>query len=449
MTFENKNVLVVGTGISGIAAVKLLSEKGANIVLLEGNDKLTASEIENKYDADLNIKLIIGELPEECMETLNLAVLSPGVPIDIPMVNAIREKGIQIIGEVELAYECARGQLLAITGTNGKTTTTALVGEIMKAAKESVFVVGNIGMPYTGYALETTEDSVTVAEISSFQLETIQDFKPDVSAVLNISPDHLNRHYTMENYIRTKMDIAKNQGADECCVLNYEDEELRRQAEMLSVPVVYFSSRRELEQGVYLKGDTIYYRDGDTQEVCKTSELHLLGTHNYENVMAAVAITRKAGVPMDVIRDAVKKFVAVEHRIEYVTEKNGVKYYNDSKGTNPDAAIKAIEAMVRPTVLIGGGYDKDATFDAWIDAFEGKVKSLILMGATKEKIAKACENKFDKITFVESLQEAVETASQQAQPGDAVLLSPACASWDMFTSYEQRGALFKEYVNAL
>ncbi len=449
MTFENKNVLVVGTGISGIAAVKLLSKKGANIVLLEGNDKLTASEIENKYDAALGIKLIIGELPDDCMETLDLAVLSPGVPIDIPMVNAIREKGIPIIGEVELAYECARGQLLAITGTNGKTTTTALVGEIMKAAKESVFVVGNIGMPYTEYALQTREDSVTVAEISSFQLETIRDFKPDVSAVLNISPDHLNRHYTMENYIRTKMDIAKNQGADECCVLNYEDEELRSQAQKLSVPVFYFSSKRELEQGVFLKEETIYYRDGDTKEVCKISELHLLGTHNYENVMAAVAIAGKAGVSMDVIREAVKKFVAVEHRIEYVTEKNGVKYYNDSKGTNPDAAIKAIEAMVCPTVLIGGGYDKDAAFDAWVDAFGSKVKSLILLGATKEKIAEACKGKFENITFVESLQEAVQTASQQAQPGDAVLLSPACASWDMFTSYEQRGTLFKEYVNAL
>lgn len=449
MIFENKNVLVVGTGISGIAAVKLLSQKGANIILLEGNDKITASEIENKYDEALKVKLIIGELPQECMETLDLAVLSPGVPIDIPLVNAIREKDIPIIGEVELAYECARGQLLAITGTNGKTTTTALVGEIMKAAKERVFVVGNIGMPYTEYALETTEDSVTVAEISSFQLETIRDFKPDVSAVLNITPDHLNRHYTMENYIRTKMDIARNQGEDGYCILNYEDEELRRQASSLSVPVFYFSSKRELEQGVFMKGDSICYREGDTSEVCKISELHLLGTHNYENVMAAVAITRKAGVSMDVIREAVKKFVAVEHRIEYVTEKNGVKYYNDSKGTNPDAAIKAIEAMVCPTVLIGGGYDKDAAFDAWIDAFGDKVKCLVLMGATREKIAKACEGKFDNILFAESLQEAVEAASRQAQPGDAVLLSPACASWDMFTSYEQRGTLFKEYVNAL
>ena len=298
---------------------------------------------------------------------------------------------------MELAYRFASGEVLAITGTNGKTTTTALLGEIMKAYRDSVFVVGNIGTPYTGAALEMKEDSVTVAEMSSFQLETIDTFHPKVSAILNITPDHLNRHHTMEAYIQAKEEITKNQTEEDVCVLNYEDEVLRAFGEKLHTQVLYFSSRRKLERGIYLEDGKIIYADGKPEVLCKVEELKLLGTHNYENVMAASAMAAAYGVPLSSIRETIRNFGGVAHRIEFVTEKEGVAYYNDSKGTNPDAAIKAVEAMNRPTILIGGGYDKNSSYDEWIDSFGEKVRYLVLVGATKEKIAETARRKgFDK-----------------------------------------------------
>ncbi len=321
----------------------------------------------------------------------------------------------------------------------------------MSLHQESVFVVGNIGTPYTGVALETDEESVTVAEISSFQLETIDTFRPKVSAILNITPDHLNRHHTMEEYIRVKESIAKNQGEEDTCVLNYEDEALREFGKTLKCQVLFFSSLRTLEQGIYLEEGRITYRNGEKKTViCHVSELNLPGRHNYENVMAAAGMALSYGVPAEEICMAVKQFQAVEHRIEYVTEKNGVVYYNDSKGTNPDAAIKGIQAMDRPTLLIGGGYDKESSYDEWILSFDGKVKYLVLLGETREKIARAARTcGFDNILFADTLEEAVKICAERAESGDAVLLSPACASWDMFPSYEVRGRKFKEYVRNL
>ena len=450
MDMKNKKVLVFGSGISGIGAGKLLEQVGASVVLYDGKETLDKEVLKAQLGDDTKAEIILGELSEEVMETLDLVVMSPGVPTDLPVVLKMRDMGIPIWGEVELAYTYGKGDVLAITGTNGKTTTTALLGEIMKNYKESVFVVGNIGNPYTAAALEMREDSVAVAEMSSFQLETIHEFRPKVSAILNITPDHLNRHHTMEAYIKAKEDIAKNQTKEDTCVLNYEDEVTRKIGENVKANVLYFSSQRKLDRGIYLDDGNIILRQDEEILVCNVNELKLLGTHNYENVMAAVAMAAAYRTPMEVIRRTIKEFAGVEHRIEFVREKDGVAYYNDSKGTNPDAAIKGIQAMNRPTVLIGGGYDKDSEYEEWIQAFDGKVKLLVLVGATKEKIAEAAERVgFVSYVMADSFEEAVEKCIEAAEPGDAVLLSPACASWGMFKNYEERGDKFKELLNCL
>lgn len=449
MDLQGKKVLVFGAGISGTGSCRLLADKGAEVILYDGNEKLDAAAVANQTGA----RVILGTFPEEELARLDLVVMSPGVPTDLPIVLRMKEEGIPVWGEIELAYVCGKGEILGITGTNGKTTTTSLLGEIMKNAFESVFVVGNIGNPYTTVANETREDSVIVAELSSFQLESILTFRPKVSAVLNITPDHLNRHHTMEAYIQAKQDIAKNQTSEDTCILNYEDEVTRGMADKIDASVLFFSSAHKLEQGIYLDDGAIIYKPDKDKEgilICRTEELQILGVHNYENVMAAVAMAAVYGVDLDVIRDTVKSFKGVEHRIEFVAEKGGVVYYNDSKGTNPDAAIKGIQAMNRPTFLIGGGYDKDSTYEEWIASFDGKVKQLVLLGQTKEKIAQSARALgFENIIFTESLEEAVEICAKLAQPGDAVLLSPACASWGMFKNYEERGDKFKELVNAL
>ncbi len=451
MKLDKKTVLVFGTGLSGISAVGFLENITDKIIVYDTNASLDIETIREKLTDSFTGEIVLGELKEEYLDTVSLAVLSPGVPTDLPVVNRIREKKIPVWGEVELAYYKAKGQIAAITGTNGKTTTTSLVGDIMKAYFEEVFVVGNIGIPYTDIACKTSEASVTVIEMSSFQLETIVDFRPQVSAILNITPDHLNRHHTMENYIAAKLNIAKNQGADDVCILNYEDEVLREAGKGLKTNVLYFSSLRKLEKGIYLEGDNIIYSDGNnTETIVDVTQMNIFGRHNYENTMAAIGIALSLKVPVEVINKAVRNFVAVEHRIEFVTTKNGVKYYNDSKGTNPDASIKAIESMPAPTCLIAGGYDKGSEYDEWLEAFKGKIKALVLIGQTKDKIAEAArKHGFHDIYMANSLMEAVEICHRLSQEGDCVLLSPACASWDMFPNYEERGRLFKEYVRKL
>ena len=372
------------------------------------------------------------------------------------MLEEYRALSIPIWGEIELAYEFSRGKLIAITGTNGKTTTTTLVGQIMSAYFKSVYVVGNIGNPYTDIALDTKEDTVTVAEISSFQLETTQEFKPAVSAILNITPDHLNRHHTMECYVRMKERIAAKQTREDTCILNYEDAYTRDFGSRCPGSVRYFSSRQELEEGVFLAGEEIIMAKKDAagkivrQQLMNIHDMNLVGMCNVENVMAAVLICDAMNVPMEIIIKVIKEFKAVEHRIEFVATKGGVDYYNDSKGTNPDAAIQGIRAMDRPTVLIGGGYDKQSEYDAWIEAFEGKVKALVLIGQTREKIA-ACARAHGvkNIILADTFEEAFQICVSQAVPGDAVLLSPACASWGMFPNYEVRGNRFKELVGKI
>ena len=451
MKIEEQKVLVVGTGISGIAAAELLQSKNVDTVLFDGNKELDVNKLYEKAPKLKEMPIILGELTEEQMHEFGVAVLSPGVPTDLPMVERLRAQNVAIWGEIELAYYFGKGRLIAITGPNGKTTTTALTGAIMKNYYKDVRIVGNIGIPYTSEAATMTDDTVTVAEISSFQLETIHDFCPEVSAILNITEDHLNRHHTMECYIKTKEDITRNQTKDQVCVLNYEDEVLRSFGESAPAKVVYFSSHRKLDNGFYLEGENIYYAvDGQRTHVINVNELNLLGRHNYENVMAACAMSVNFGVPMDKIVEVLKTFQAVEHRIEYVTEKRGVKFYNDSKGTNPDAAIQGIRAMNRPTFLIGGGYDKQSEYDEWIEAFDGKVKKLVLIGQTAEKIENcAHRHGFMDTVRKDTFEEAIQYCYDNAKSGDAVLLSPACASWGMFPNYEERGRIFKEYVRNL
>lgn len=453
MDLTDKKVVVVGTGVSGMGAVKLLSETSADITLYDGNDKADRDEILKKIPDDCDLRLIIGEMPDEVVKETDLLVISPGVPIDSGIVKLFEKENVPVWGEIELAYNFEKGTVFAITGTNGKTTTTTLVGEIMKKYNNQTFVVGNIGNSYTSEVLKTTKDSYTVAEISSFQLETIREFAPKGSAILNITPDHLNRHYTMENYAAVKESITKNQWKvreDDYCVLNYDDKVLREFGKTIKNPV-YFSRKEKPSKGAYLDGRIIRYFDGkDDYEVISVDDMHLFGNHNYENVMAAIAMTIEAGVPLNIIINVIKDFMGVEHRIEYVRDKNGVRYYNDSKGTNPDSSIKALEAMSRPTILIAGGYDKHSEFDEFIEAFDNKVKLMVLLGQTADKIEEtAVRHGFTNIIKTDSLEKAVKICAENAVSGDVVLLSPACASWGMFKNYEERGKLFKEYVNSL
>ena len=452
---EKEKVLVVGTGKSGIAATQLLLRTGKMPVLFESNAELDKDEILGKLslsgDEKKQVEIVLGDLTEEEKKELSGVVLSPGVPTDTEFVNDLRNRGLLISGEIELAFEQEKGAVLAITGTNGKTTTTTLLGEIMKATGKKTFVVGNIGNPYTLEAEKTDADSVTVAEISSFQLETIHTFRPRVSSILNITPDHLNRHHTMENYVKAKQDITKNQTKEDYCVLNAEDPYTDAFLEQCPATVILFSSQRELADGYFYADECIYKAvQGKKQKLMNIHEMRLLGMHNVENVMAAIAMADAYGADMEVILNVVRDFKAVEHRIEYVKTVRGVDYYNDSKGTNPDAAIKGIGAMVKPTYLIGGGYDKQSEYDEWIESFGGKVRKLVLLGQTREKIADcAKKHGFTDYIFVDDLQQAVDYCAEHAKEGEAVLLSPACASWGMFPNYEVRGKMFKDMVNAL
>lgn len=456
MESDNKKIMVAGAGISGISAVELLISKGRKVVLYDGGKTVSEDIIKEKLkkveldDFD-KIEIIIGDIKDEDIRDVELCIISPGIPMDNPLVEKLKSKGIKIWSEIELAYNYEKGKVIGITGTNGKTTTTALTGAIMKRYNENTFVVGNIGIPYTKMAKNTKEGSYTVAEISSFQLETIEKFHPVISAVLNITPDHLDRHKTMEEYARVKMNICKNQSETEVCILNYEDDIIREHSKNIRCKIIYFSSKRELKNGFFMKEGLIYKAvDGNSKKIIGMDETKLVGIHNGENIMAAIAMVESAGVPEELYVEVIKNFNSIEHRIEYVDTIKGVIYYNDSKGTNTDASVKALEAMSRNTVLIAGGYDKHSDFDEWVDAFGSKIKKLILIGATKEKIANtARKHGFNNIVLVDSLEEAVLEAYKSAEEGEAVLLSPACASWDMFKSYEERGNLFKEYISKL
>ena len=444
-----ERVMVAGAGKSGIAASRMLLKLGGAVLLYDSNADLNESSIRQNFDDDKDVKVVLGKLQPSDLKDITLCIISPGIPLDADFVGVLDDCGVAVWSEIQLAFSKDKGKVVAITGTNGKTTTTTLTGELLKKKYPQTFVVGNIGLPYTETALMSTEESMTVLEVSSFQLETITDFHPHVSAILNITPDHLNRHHTMEEYIRVKEDIASNQTKEDYCILNYEDPVLREFGESGIEPrVIFFSSAHELDEGIFLRGrDIILKKGGEETKVLNVDELQILGTHNHENAMAAIAMALCCGVELDSIREGLREFKAVEHRIEFVRNRGGIKFYNDSKGTNPDAAIKAIQSMPGRIVLIAGGYDKHSEYDEWIEAFDGRVKELILMGQTREAIDRCARaHGFQNIVFVDDMEEAVKTAYSYADMGDCVLLSPACASWGMFKNYEERGRIFKECV---
>ncbi len=447
-----RKILIAGCGRSGIQAANLMQSQGEEVILYDGNAALDREKIKEQLIRPCEIYL--GNPDEYLLSRVSYCIISPGIPLDSGLACALMDAGIEIRSEIEAAYLYERGTVIGITGTNGKTTTTTLVGDIMKAylGEDKAFTVGNIGVPYAKEVLKTSENSVTTIELSSFQLETVHSFRPHVSAILNITPDHLNRHHTMECYAEVKERITMNQTESDFCVLNADDERLVSFGHSNIRPrVLWFSGTQVLKDGYYLQGDTLYRaRNGQGTALLKTDEVHLVGQCNYENILAAIAIAEAMGVPEETVLSVCRSFLAVPHRIEYVRTVNGVRYYNDSKGTNPDAAIQGVKAMTSPTYLIGGGYDKGSTYDEWIESFYGKIKELILMGVTAPKIAECARaHGFENIVFVNSMEEAVHEAAGKALPGEAVLLSPACASWGMFQNYEERGDIFKSLVKSL
>lgn len=449
MKLKGKKVLIVGMAKSGIASAKLCKQLGAEVILYDGKDEANFKELLEALKS-FEIQTLFGDFNYEILNNTQLMVLSPGVPTDLPFILKARKMGIEIIGEIELAYAFCKTPIVAITGTNGKTTTTSLLGEIMKAFNPHTYVVGNIGNPFTSVVLEAEEKGVFIAEMSSFQLETIKDFHPQVSAILNLTEDHLNRHKTFQNYIQAKLRITESQDAKDYCILNYDDELCKGLVGQIPAQVVWFSMIEKVEGVFYRDGDIILNMKGFENKFISMEDVFLFGKHNIENIMAAVAMALCMDVPMELIKKVVSEFKGVEHRIEFVEEVDGIKYYNDSKATNPDSAIAAIKAMKTPTILIGGGMDKGNTFEEWLGAFEGKIKALIVFGETKYLIEETAKRlKYNPVILVNDLEEAVVQAVKLACKGDSVLLSPACASWDMFTSYEERGRLFKELVSKL
>lgn len=444
MDYKGKKALVCGMARSGISAAKLLKRLGAEVTL---QDLKTAESLNINKDDFEGITLYLGKNPDEIAENFELVVLSPGVPADLGFIIRAKEAGIPVISEVELAYTVCRAPVIAITGTNGKTTTTALTGEIF-SKKYRTETVGNIGLPYSDRVLGLGENDRVVIENSSFQLETIDTFRPHCAAVLNITPDHLNRHHSLENYIAAKENIFKNMTEEDYLILNKDDPTTLKMADKTKAKVYFFSSSQKLEEGIWCEKGRIYVNIlGVSGKVCDIDDMNIIGTHNMENAMAAVGLGVCGGVPLEDISKTLREFKAVEHRIEYVTAKNGVDYYNDSKGTNPDAAIKAVYAMKKPILLIGGGYDKGSDYGEWVSTFFGRVKYLALIGAVKEAIKAECDKQgFKAYELFDTFREAVESCMEKAEEGDCVLLSPACASWDMFDSYEQRGRIFKDIV---
>jgi UDP-N-acetylmuramoylalanine--D-glutamate ligase len=446
---KGKNVLILGLARSGIAAAIELINLGA---------KVTASDMKSKGElkdiAALESKgaqLVFGEHPLSLLNGCDLIVLSPGVPSDINILDEARKRDIPIISELELGFWFAKAPIIAVTGTNGKTTTTTLIGEIFKNEGKNITLAGNIGIPLVREVEKAEAKDFLIVEVSSFQLENIMHFKPKISVILNISEDHLNRHKTFENYIETKARIFENQTEEDYAVLNYDDPIVRSFIKRIKAKTMYFSQKEELSRGIYVKNGVIVIREnGKIYPLLKAEELGIKGSHNLENALAAACVAWICRINLNNVAETLKDFHGVEHRLEFVAEIGQVKFINDSKATNPHSAQKAIEALNEPIVLIAGGYDKKSDYTDFIRAFSGKVKKLILIGDTADVIEDAAKKQgFYDIQKTDSLQQAVKLAYSAATPGDVVLLSPACASWDMFESFEERGRIFKEAVYSL
>lgn len=442
---DKQKALVIGLGKSGYAAAELLHTNGVSVDLYDQKESEKALQLAEQTGGQISF----GDRPSS-VKGYDFLVLSPGVPTDKDFVTEAAEDGAEIIGELELACRYGRGQYIAITGTNGKTTTTTLTYEICKEGGYQAELVGNIGIPVTSKAMESSDESCLVTECSSFQLETIHQFRPVVSAILNVTPDHLDRHKTMENYIDAKANVFMNQTADNYYVYNADDEATTKLAERCPARAVPFSSTKQLTEGAFVKdGNVVICLDGAETVICAVDEILIPGDHNLQNVLAAALMSFCYGVDPEKIASAIRKFKGVEHRMEDCGTINGVRYVNDSKGTNPDAAIKAVTSY-RNIILIAGGYDKKSSYDELTACFEGRVKAMVLIGVTAPKIRESAENAgFTNIYDENTMEDAVKKCSELAEPGDTVLLSPACASWDMYPNFEVRGRDFKKCVEAL
>ncbi len=448
---KGKKILVVGMGKSGKAAVQELHKLGAQVV---AQDVHTVDAVDPKFAKYLEkegIPALFGCNPDN-MGEYDLVVISPGVSPELSFLQEARLSGVEVIGELELAYRLSKGTFIAITGTNGKTTTTTLVGKIFEKARRKTAVVGNIGVAVVSKALESTEDEWMVTEASSFQLETVKEFHAKVSAILNLTPDHLNRHKTMEAYGAAKAQVFRNQDENDYLVINYDDKTCFALAEKCKATVVPFSRKEELKMGAFLQDDEMVIRDenGIVRPICNIHDLKIIGDHNVENALAAAAISFFAGVDPESIREAIVEFPGVEHRIEYCGLVDGVKFYNDSKGTNVDAAVIALKALKENIILIAGGDGKAQDFTELAENLQGRVKALVLLGRDANQI-EACARKvgFDAIYNEKDMNACVKKCMELAEEGDKVLLSPACASWDMYDNYEQRGDHFKACVQQL
>lgn len=436
---ENKNILIMGFGVTGKSSLKFLREFPVKIYIYDKKIDLQSL----KVDEDFII------FKDEDLDKIDLIVKSPGIyPFDDLLVKA-REKNIEIISDIELSYRYLKtDNVVAVTGTNGKTTTTTIVGDILKR-KAKTFVVGNIGKGILEITKEAKKDDFIVIEASSFQLEDTIKFKPHIALLTYVTSDHLDWHKTTENYVNAKFKIFANQDENDFAILNYEDRNLAKKHN-IKAQKYYFSMEKISEKGSYFDDGKIYYNDGkNTEDILDVKDLKIPGVHNIKNVMAAIIIAKLFGIDSNTIKRSISSFTGVEHRIEFVRELNGVKYYNDSKGTNPDSTEVAIAAMDGHVILIAGGYDKNSNFDNLIEKSKDKLKTVILLGETADKISNSCKKSDVEFYIVKDLNKAVELAKKLSLKGEDVLLSPACASWDMYSNYEARGRHFKDLVREL
>jgi UDP-N-acetylmuramoylalanine--D-glutamate ligase len=447
MDLNGKRVLVVGLGKSGVASALFLKAHGARVTV---SDTKSGDELRNEIPAllDHGITVETGGHGERTFRGQDMIVVSPGVPVDAPPLVQARALGESVIGEIELAAQFLPGPIVAITGSNGKTTTTTLAGEILTAAGFPALVGGNIGTPAISLAERAKPETTIVLEVSSFQLETIQTFRPKVAVVLNVTPDHLDRHRTLEAYVDAKARIFENQQGSDFAVLNADDPTCVAMATRTRAQVFWFSRQKEVQQGAWVRDGNILFRGVASQkEIMQVSEIPLKGAHNLENVLAALCAGALMGCAPEKIRQAVRDFKAVEHRLEFVATVRGVDYYNDSKATNVDATIKALESFPANIHLILGGKDKGSDYTVLNDLLRQRVKRVYTIGSASAKIESQIRGA--EVVHAETLENAIRKANAAAQPGDVVLLAPACASFDQFKSYEHRGQVFKEIVHGL
>lgn len=446
---KNKNILVIGLGVSGIACIKGLSMLGANLYVYDESKEISAEKL--KELKNIKAEYFFGEenIKKINMDLLNLAIKSPGIKYEVPIIQKLIEKNIKVISDIEAAYMVTDATIVSITGTNGKTTTTTLVGEIVNESGKVGKITGNIGYGMFYDAINSNSQDILVAEVSSFQLAGTDEYKPFISVITNITPDHMDYHHTFDNYIEAKFKNVINQDETDYAILNYEDEVIRNYSNNIKSKKIFFSSNRILEEGIFVHdGNMIYKNQGLADFIINTDDIFMPGKHNLENAMAATGAALALGIDKEIIARVLREFKGVEHRLEFCGEFNGVKFYNDSKGTNTDASIKAVQGIQKPIILIAGGYDKQSLYDDFIKSFNDKVKALVLLGQTAENIDK-CARKygFTNIYHVENMDEAVKKCFELSSKGDNVVLSPACASWGMYPNYEVRGRDFKERVN--